>query len=209
MPRMEALDLRRLVSQMLSETAQGPEEVGIWGGRFAEGELSAFLGLWTLPRDLMPWGIWLWTDNIRFDHRGLAPGDQAYLERGRIFGLGGDLGLRRVYGDFMWRFVGRPAELPKDAANEEKYGAQDYWDNRSGSRLRARERSALLWGEDHSGAGLWQEDRVGWAHLAYPKVRASRVKLCYREYLLGSRVEAVWWLGLQDLDGTCEEAGDE
>jgi hypothetical protein len=208
------VDLESLVDEMYASPTIQREQLTVWGGGFpgVPEQIRAFLKAWALPRAGMPWSLWQWTDRIELQRGASLPGDLEFLERGRVFGKEGDLELRREMrpdGDRMaWRFIG-------DAATSTPMGLEpdNYWDGKEGAVLRARERSALLWGSREAAENLgkdgWHDDRVGWAKLEYPSVTGERIKICYREYLSGGTVEFVWWLGLKGLHEPCEEDSDE
>jgi hypothetical protein len=194
------LNLDDIVREVTETPTQGPADLAVWGGTSDASRLGDFLQTWDLPRPGMPWNVWQWTDQIRLGHGEGSPGDLDYLERGRVFGEEGDLSLRRDGSRFLWHFVGVTGTAPPDG-----FKFDDYWDDRAGAPLRSRQRTALLWGEerrDESGnpLGIWQEDRVAAAVLEYPGLRgARRVRMRYREYLRGGRVELVWLLDLEEV----------
>jgi hypothetical protein len=193
------LDLEKIAQQLMETPAEGPADLAVWGGVFDADRLPDFLATWSLPREGMPYCLWQWTDDIVLQ-RGQVPNRLDWLERGRVFGPGGDLSLRRDGGRFLWNFVG-PAEM----APPNGFEFADYWDGRADAPIRPRERTALLWGEelrdDHNHPlGVWHEDRVAAATLEYPGLRgARRVQLRYCEYLRGGRVELVWLLDLEEV----------
>lgn len=160
-----------------------------------------------------------------------------WLERGRIFGSDGDLSLRRNGDLILWRFVGpRMTALMAESEWEENkpkanhdldedkdlpFLVNDYWRGRPADwELQVRTCSTLLWGQerrdlDKNPMGTWHDDRIGGVKspLVYPNMQGvapdGRVQLCYREYLRGGNVEAVWWLGLKGLNERCEEESHE
>ena len=81
---------------LIDELDQAPEctekNLAILGGEFDAGQLTAFLQAWDLSA--MPWRIWEETSCIKFEQN-TVPGCDTLLERGRLFGPGGDLALRR------------------------------------------------------------------------------------------------------------------
>lgn len=187
------VNLGALVDEMRRAPSEGPRQLALRGGEFSADRLSAFISAWHLPRAAMPWSLWLWTDDITVGHGAYAPEEVGYIERGHIFGDEGDLELRRDHDRVLWRFVGRPhVVLP------EGFDSEDYWTATSTTDLRPYERTALLWGKS-TGRDAWGDNRVGWAHLRYPPGLGGceRVQLCYREYLNGGAVEAVWLLRLE------------
>jgi hypothetical protein len=196
---VRSVDLTTLVEEMVGAQPIGPDRLAAHGGEFEASRLAEFVASWSFPRARMPWALWHWTDDIRIEHGAAPPGDLDYLERGRLFGDEADLELRRDDDRVLWRLVGEPA-LQVPAA----FASLDYWNGREQQQFRLRERTMLLWGaerRDRGGnpTGLWQEDRVGWARLAYPPLLTGhrRLRVRYREYLLGDNVELVWLLRLE------------
>jgi hypothetical protein len=181
------LDFANIVRDMTqSEKRQG--DLAIWGGRCAENDLKTFLQQWSLAQ--MDYRIWEYAGEIAFERDTLPP-NVALLERGRLFGEGGDLDLRRDGATFAWRFVG-PAGAQPPAGD---YGAQDYWDSHLQATFYQSKETALLWGENKNGE--WYDDRVGAAQLRYP-ASGKRVKLDYKTFSRTGRVEFVWFTGLSE-----------
>lgn len=192
------LSLDDIIREVTETLTQGPADLAVWGGMFDASRLGHFLQTWDLPRSGMPWSLWQWTDKIRLGYGEGSSGDLDYLERGRVFGEGGDLSLRRDGEHFFWYFVGEPG-----TPQPQGFNVADYWQGREEQPIRSRQRTALLWGskeaaQPHSTTG-WYEDRVGQAQLNYPNVNSNRVQVRYREYLRGGRVELVWLLDLQEV----------
>lgn len=202
------LNLDDVLREVTETPTQGPDDLAVWGGAFDATRLDDFLQAWGLPRSGMPWSLWQWTDKIHLGHGEGSPGDLDYLERGRVFGEGGDLSLRRDGDRFLWYFVGEPR-----TSQPQGFNVADYWEGREDKPVRSRQRTALLWGskeaaELHGKTG-WYEDRVGQAELDYPNINGDRVQVCYREYLRGGRVELVWLLGLEPAPQPAEEEEDD
>lgn len=195
----EWLNLEDLVWTMLKTPQLGPESLAAWGGAFDANLLQDFLNLWTFSQGAMPWSLWQWTDDIALHYGESDPGDLNYLERGRIFGSGGDLALRRDGGQFLWQYVSQNIESLPDAVQSAQYQVANYWTGRPKTwRLRGYERTALLWGEYVPQTGRWYDDRVGWATLRYPPLEGkSVVQIHYVEYLYGGSIELVHLLGLE------------
>jgi len=224
------LDFAALLNELEQSTLQNDECPVLWGGRFpaSEANLSAFLLGWGLAARRMPWRIWEWVSELALEEAGSdVPANLALLERGRLFGPGGDLELRRDEECVLWRFVGPPAsaapqclhwehEHKPEALKEMRRGGQepfpaaDFWRAHPECRpLLKRQRYALLWGQEEQhgdpprGMGVWREDRVAGASapLRYPgmseRSKVGRVELAYSEYLWADAVQAVWWEGLQ------------
>lgn len=195
----EWLNLEDLVWTMLKTPQLGPESLVAWGGAFDADQVEVFLKLWSLPCDAMSWGLWQWTDNIALLYQKPLPDDLDYLERGRVFGPGGDLALRRDGVQFLWQYVSQNTQSLPAAIQLPEYQVANYWTGRPATwRLRGYERTALLWGEYVPQAGHWYDDRVGWATLRYPPLEGkSVVQVRYVEYLYGGSIELVHLLGLE------------
>jgi hypothetical protein len=160
----------------------------IYGGEFADERLGAFIAAWGLPREDMPWSIWEQVDTIEMRKE---PSVLQLVERGRVFGEAGDLALRRDRGRFLWHFVGR-----RDVTGPNGFDVEDFWNVNGPVELISRQSTALLWGRQVA-TGVWREDRVGRATLAYPALDAERVRVSYRTYSSGGQVLAIWWQGLE------------
>jgi hypothetical protein len=190
------LNLEELVHEMLDVSRTpliGPQQLAAWGETFPCEELEAFLNAWRLPRAGMPWSLWQWTDEIKLGHAVGNPLELAYLERGHVFGVKGDLQLRRDGDGFLWQFTGDTA-----VAMPAGFPAGNYWDAHPGWTLRPYERTALLWGEDARDEGVWRENRVGRAKLIYPGMKGNQVvQVRYVEYLRGGNVELTRLLALE------------
>jgi hypothetical protein len=227
---MISLDFGNLIRQLDEAPVCTQRDLSIWGGDFDTADLAAFLQAWDLARRDMPWRIWEWVSRSAIQWK-TEPDDIELLERARLFGPGGDFSLRRENDLFLWHFVG-PGEsvLPtgfrwehnrREAEPEpQQFRASDYWQSRSeGWALQVHARHVLLWGqerqdEQQNPLGTWHDARVGRVpKLEYPGLTGrdpqGRVKLCYREYLQGDNLEAVWWLNLKGLNEPCEEGSDE
>jgi len=138
----------------------------------------------------MSYRIWEYVSEIAFEKETL-PQNAALLERGRLFGSGGDLELRRDGATFAWRFIGPAGVQPPTG----KCNAQDYWGSDPQAMFHQREETALLWGKRNG--ETWVEDRVGAARLNYPATD-ERVQIHYRTYSRAGRVEFVWLTSLSE-----------
>ena len=98
----------------------GPKDITSLGGRCIESNLKELLQEWHLAE--IPFRIWEYCSEIVFE-KGTIPQNIALLQRGRVFGEGGDLMLSRNGIDFEWRFIG-PAGI-KELASD--YNSQNYW----------------------------------------------------------------------------------
>jgi hypothetical protein len=116
------------------------------------------------------------------------------LERGRLFGKGGDLDLRRDGDTFRWRFVGAPNVRPPEgyAAKE-----NDFWEQHPHAKFHCYVETTLLWGKREG--DRWHDDRVAAAELDYPAPDdAERVQVKYQVYSRSGRVEFVWLIGVDE-----------
>ena len=204
---------------------EGQVSVGdltIWGGRVDEAAVKDFIDSCALAQ--MPYRIWEYAHRIEFsENANSKPDNYELLERGRIFGAGGDLSLRRDGTEFLWHFVGPKDALlssarrgclsglanfggPKNTAllsedSRQKFAPHDFWERHSDLILRRNEETALLWGDYQGDAGRWQEDRVGWADLDYPlaaKNAGQRVNLVYETFTDGGQIAFVWFKKLEE-----------
>ncbi len=183
------VDFDKLV-QEVRQSQIGQAALSIWGGRCAESDLLTFIQQW--PLDQIPYRIWEYASEVTFERKSL-PKNVALLERGRLFGEGGDLEVRRDGQEFVWRFIG-PAGVRPPAGD---YGAQDYWADHSGATFYQRGETALLWGKRDG--SRWYDDRVGAARLEYPAPSEwSRVQIAYWAFSRAGRVEFVWYTGLSE-----------
>jgi hypothetical protein len=189
----EAIDFNRLVNQVVEQPQVGRESLALWGGTCAEDKLDHFLGNWCLQQ--MPYRIWQYTDRIKFRKKEQVwISNIALLERGRLFGPGGDLDLRRDGDTFRWRFVGVPDMRPPANHDAKK---SNFWEQHPGAQFHCYTETALLWGERKD--ERWHDDRVAAAELNYPVLDGTqRVEVEYRVYSRAGRVEFVWLTGLQE-----------
>ena len=200
---MASINFDELIQRLADAPVRTEEDLSIWGGNFEARRLADFLKRWKLEEREMPWRIWEWVSRIVFQWETL-PGNPKLLERGRLFGPGGDLSLRRDGDRFLWHFIG-PAGVEPPVGFE----ARSYWENRDRRPLREREESVLLWGKWYSYPGRRWEDRVGGADLRYPKMLGEEwVWLDYRRYEDAGQTAFVWYRGLRGAEKTGGE-GDE
>jgi hypothetical protein len=187
MNRDDGVNLEQLVEEV-GKPCCGPEALALWGGTCAEDALTDFLNGWPLGR--MPYRIWESTDRIAFEEQ--PPTNVALLERGRLFGAGGDLELRRDGGTFHWRFVGAPEVRPPQGYDTDD---ANFWAQHPGVAFHCYEETALLWGKRQG--DRWHDDRVAAARLDYPAPDdAERAQVLYKVYSRAGRVEFVWLIGL-------------
>ena len=102
MTRWPSVDFAKLVDEV-KQSQFGQKDLTILGGRCAETNLNGLLEEWNISE--MPFRIWEYCSEIFFE-KNTIPRNIVLLERGRIFGKGGDLTLRRNGTDFEWRFIG-------------------------------------------------------------------------------------------------------
>lgn len=189
----EEIKFDNLIKQVVDGPQVGKNDLAIWGGTCAEDEVEDFLAGWALKE--MPYRIWESTDRIKFKkEEEVRVPNLALLERGRLFGPGGDLDLRRDGDTFHWRFVGAP-----DVRLPEGYDAKenDFWEQHPYAKFHCYTERALLWGKREG--KRWHDDRVAAAELNYPAPDgAQRVEVEYKVYSRAGRVEFVWLTGLQE-----------
>jgi hypothetical protein len=192
---MASINFGELIQQLADAPIRTEEDLSIWGGNFEAERLDDFLERWKLDQREMPWRIWEQVSKIVFQWE-TQPGDSELLERGQLFGPGGDLSLRRNGSRLLWHFIG-PAGVEPPAGFE----ARSYWEDEKRRPLREHEESVLLWGEWRSTPGRWLEDRVGQADLQYPKVLGEeRVWLDYWRYEEAGQTAFVWYRRLRGLE---------
>ncbi len=187
------------LSENVRQPQKGRHDLCILGGQCPEKEILSFLEQWDLTD--MPYRIWEYASEIAFAQN-TFPDNYPLLERGRLFGTGGDLSLRRNIGSFEWRFIG-PAGIQPPTGD---YHVQDFWDRDPKTGFHQYEKTALLWGAFDG--QRWAENRVAAAHLDYPvkeKVVGSRIKLSYKVFCRAGHVEFVWYTGL----GEWRESSDD
>lgn len=190
MSKKQRIDFRRVVEEV-QRSQVGQEELSIWGGRVSEADVCDFLKGWK-RLGKMPYRIWEYVSEIVFERDSL-PNKLALLERGRLFGEGGDLELRRDGQEFTWRFIG-PAGVKPPSGD---YSMQEYWSNHDGISFYQRDEIALLWGKWNG--HRWRDDRVGAARLEYPASAGwQRVQIHYKTFSRAGRVEFVWYTCLSE-----------
>ncbi|MCL6559163.1 MAG: hypothetical protein K6U74_10275 [Firmicutes bacterium] len=193
----QAMDFDSLIDRIVNEENYiTKDHLSVWGGNFEAEKINEFLHAWRLEEKTMPWRIWEHVHQITLDFKTI-PGDLALLERGRAFGTGGDLSLRRDGGNFYWHFVGPPGSKPPAG-----FGERDFWAEQDEDYyLTLVEEEALLWGEERvmkDGKTCWIEDRVAKNVFRYPGCKGRRrVKITFREYSRAGRVQFVWYTGLR------------
>lgn len=184
------VDFNQLVAEVTKGKQYGEADLAIWGGVCAEAELAAFLSKWSLNE--MPFRIWEYASRIDFN-RDTLPGAISLLERGRLFGDGGDLELRRDGANFRWRFIGKPTT---QAPFGHQPAPDNFWTKNKAVTFHRCDDSALLWGERKEDQARWFDDRVGRASLDYPEPAATaawqRVRIGYWTFSRAGRVEFVW-----------------
>lgn len=175
--------------------AANQQNLAILGGEIAADSVRTWLAGWGLHT--LPWRFWETASELQLDEASLPP-DNEYLERGRLFGPGGDLTLRREGEQFRWWFIGEPT-----TKRPEQLKAADFWATDPTAKLYKVTQRALLWGAWDAKLNRWYDDRVGFARLNYPPSLqgSERVYAHYREYLNAGQVAFVW---MYNLDGKGE-----
>jgi hypothetical protein len=181
------VDFAELVAEV-KQPLFGRDELTILGGQCAESELLKLIEYWDLAS--MPFRVWEYCSEIIFE-KDTLPNNLALLERGRVFGEGGDLMLRRSDKGFSWRFIG-PAGIREPAG---KYGMQKYWIKNQDAIFHQDQKKAILWGKWNG--ERWVEDKVGAAKLNYP-ASGQRVQLWFKVFSYAGQVEFVWYTGLSE-----------
>jgi hypothetical protein len=194
MNRWPCVDFGNLTDE-IRQPQCGQKELTILGGRCSESNLEGLFQKWNLAE--MPFRIWEYCSEIVFE-KSTIPRNFALLERGRVFGEGGDLMLRRNGIDFEWRFIG-PAGIAKPTAD---YEPQNYWKTKINVTFHKKEETSLLWGKWNG--DQWIEDRVGAAKLNYPvkiSEKEKRLQLNYKTFTHAGIVAFVWFTGLSEWEG--------
>lgn len=203
---MEKINFDDLISQLDDKSQQyGPQapqanRLTISGGFCPINELPAFLKAWNLPRDDMNYCLWEEVSRIVLEEKTLPIEPQKRLQRGRIFGTGGDLSLRRDGDKFRWWFIGL-----SDVTVPKGYDAKNFWDDKTRQTwlLHCHEKTALLWGvwggKNQNGHDFWLDDRVAGATLTYPGLNnhPERVQIRYWSFTRAGQVMFVWLRGLE------------
>lgn len=191
----ETIDFTELIEHIQADKA-GADQFSSWGGDCAEAELLELLKSWPNLND-MPYRIWEYTNSIKLE-RNSEPDHARWLERGRLFGEGGDLSLRRDGDRFLWHFVGRPdvTKLPTTG------NPRNFWETGSNVKFHKNEETALLWGRYDADLKRWFDDRAAKADLTYPVAKDwNRVQVNYWTFSRAGRVEFVWFYGLEAYNG--------
>jgi hypothetical protein len=207
------VDFKTLAAQVVDPQQQwGEDKLAIWGGACDVTDVLTLLEKWPQRVDwwrccwtwvlkllgkstqcdvTMPYRIWQYVDHIVCEEKTL-PERMDWLERGRLFGPGGDLTIRRDGERFYWHFVGRPDIQPPQG----HFGSENFWEQagEAGATFMCREQHALLWGERQAGFDLWFDERAGRATLRYPLDETGRVRIKYQTFSRAGRVEFVWLL---------------
>lgn len=207
----QPLDIDRLIGG-LGDATIGPEHLCILGGVLDAGPTAVDGLLACFGSVALGYGLWNHSDGMAltaYSPGSTAPAAVAPLERVRLFGApkspaakglpgsGGDLEIRRDGPRLRWRFVGAPAPGLVDTLVRGGLGFLDFWQRHPGVRLGMREQRVLLWGRRDAATGLWSDDRVAAARLAYPVAAdPERVALAYLEFTEAGAPAFVWWQGL-------------
>jgi len=180
--------------KIVEESRCGHQDLSIWGGRCAQNSLKEFLSQWDLVQ--MPYQIWEYASEICFEKNTvLQLQNETLLERGRLFGQGGDLELRRIGADLSWRFIGPKEMHPPNGDNS----AKNYWETHPEAFFHVHEEKALLWGQWNAEKSSWTDDRVAAAQLNYPApTNWQRVQVVYKAFIRAGHVEFIWFTGLNE-----------
>ncbi len=182
---LEKVDEQRLV---------GAETLSILAGSCTQDEALELTKKWpTLNK--IPYRIWEYADSILIEKDAFFDKTK-FLMRGRLFGEGGDLTLRRDGDTFRWWFVGPEGITPPKVG---KIQDIESWDDKTNpkSKFYQNSETALLWGSRENDAQIIWEDRVAGANLNYgsfPELKdAERVEIVYNTYSRNGHVEFVWY----------------
>ncbi len=202
-----AVDFSELVTKV-EVNKVGSDTLSILGGQCGPAEALELVQQWPTLME-MPHRIWEYASEIVFE-KDTLPNEIQWLERGRLFGPGGDLSLRREEGMFLWYFVG-PSGIK---APDNLSGVEDFWvQGEAGAKFYENMDTALLWGEHLENSSqlnkadsdrrerLWFDDRTASAKLHYADDLTGRVQVNYRTYSRAGRVEFVWLVGLSEWKG--------
>ncbi len=169
----------------------GPADLTICGGSVAADDLAPWLRDWRLTGRNMDWTLWEWYDDIELSCGNHTPERTDLLERARMFGLGGDLALRRDGDRVYWHFIGPAEATPPDGIS--------FWSRNPDAWFWESDGSALLWGLTGE-AGQRREARVAGARLTYPQMGRARTSVRFKAYSAGGQVAFVWWQQLEGHD---------
>lgn len=174
---------------MSTRTNIGVEHLSIWGGTCLETELLTLVNTWP-DRVKMPYRIWEYTDHITIGKED-EPEGYEWLERGRIFGVGGDLSIRRDGEGFRWWFIGLQGTEPPETFK--KSGTPYFNGERKGDLFcENTDNKAMLWGNREKDKAFW-DDRVAGASIDYPvDEHATRAFIEYTTYSRAGQVVFVW-----------------
>jgi hypothetical protein len=190
------IDFDALIDEVCQE-GWGRDQISIWCGSCNEDDLFDFLLSWNLVD--MRYRIWESSSEVVFQ-KDLLPSSSILLERGRLFGNGGDLTLRRYRKSFHWHFIGPAGIQPPNG----DYGSQDYWekDGKRDCTFHKNDEKVLLWGERKEGQNRWIDDRVGSAILHYPAPSYWRkIQLKYAAFGRAEKIEFIWLQSLEVYNG--------
>ncbi|GAW27543.1 hypothetical protein [Carboxydocella sp. ULO1] len=196
------VDFKKMVEKVCKSRCD-KSELTILGGQCTESNLLKFLTQWDLAG--MPFRVWEYVSEIAFEKNTL-PQNIALLERGRIFGDGGDLMLRRNITVFDWRFVG-PAGIK---LLPDEHVIRDYWQEHPDMMFHQYNETALLWGkrdENERDQKDWKEERVAAAKLSYPSM-GRRIQLHYKVFSSAGRVKFIWYTGFSEWKEAHHHEGD-
>lgn len=192
----DVIDFKKEVERLSSDKLiSASDNIAILGGAIKADQISEFIAKCNFY--MMPYKIWEYTNEIKFVVDELPDSSKyKYLVRGRIFGPGGDMEIRRESDIFLWHFIGQ-----EETINLENYNPKNFWTEGENSKtiLRQYEESSLLWGDYKEDLERWQDDRVGWAFLNYPihdpevKSKGKRLEIHYSVFSYQGQVQFIWF----------------
>jgi hypothetical protein len=165
----------------------------IWGGEFAEADLENFLLEWQKHNSYFTWRMWELVSRFDLDKSqdALQPlnGKLEGVERGRFFGMNGDLMVRRDGHKFFWRFIGDSSITWPGLKG--KYGFADYAEShpKKCDHFYRREVPYYQWHE--------KERRVTDHWLVQNKLPSRQSYLVQHHYMREGRIEFVRYVDLK------------
>jgi len=189
-------NIRNMIQPIL-ENKKKQGNLEIWGGEIEKNKLKGFLEAWNFEE--MSYSI-IETINTMvfekdFNFQNWQDTEFDSFQRARIFGIKGDLEIRKDGASFFWRFIG-------DDKPPENYQQNDFWKNHPNQEFFTAEEEAFLWGKYNALSERWRSDKVGKANLNYPlqeRIESSRVKLNFETYSHNAQIAFVRLKGIKEV----------
>lgn len=190
---MNNTDVSESIQSILeSKIKQGDLE--IWGGKIDEQELRDFLNAWDFNQ--MPYSITETINTIMFEmnfnFQNLQESLLNSIQRVRIFGIKGDLNIRKDGSSIFWRFIG-------DEKPPENYNQNNFWINHPNQEFFTTDEEAFLWGTYNPESHRWRSNKVGKADLNYPVQEFSRVKLNFKTFSHNAQIAFVRLIDVKEV----------